>query len=99
MAGLAIGCEDLKFGTNFLEKPMSDEVSIDTVFSQKRYADQAMNQFYKSLPDYTPSMNGYHYEAFILDVYSDLGYTTRLSWNHGQYLLQVGGAAPLSAYK
>ena len=36
LAGLAIGCEDLKFGTNFLEKPMSDEVSIDTVFSQKR---------------------------------------------------------------
>ena len=93
LAGLAIGCEDLKFGTNFLEKPMSDEVSIDTVFSQKRYADQAMNQFYKSLPDYTPSMNGYHYEAFILDVYSDLGYTTRLSWNHGSITSASGGSS------
>lgn len=93
LAGLAIGCEDLKFGTNFLEKPMSDEVSIDTVFSQKRYADQAMNQFYKSLPDYTPSMNGYHYEAFILDVYSDLGYTTRLSWNHGSITSASGGTS------
>ena len=93
LAGLAIGCEDLKFGTNFLEKPMSDEVSIDTVFSQKRYVDQAMNQFYKSLPDYTPSMNGYHYEAFILDVYSDLGYTTRLSWNHGSITSASGGSS------
>ncbi len=83
LAGLTIGCEDLKFGTNFLEKPMSDEVSIDTVFSAKRYADQALNQFYKSLPDYMPAGNGYHPEAFILDNFSDLGYTTRLAWNHG----------------
>lgn len=35
LAGLAIGCEDLKFGTNFLEKPMSDEVSI-VRYSHKR---------------------------------------------------------------
>ena len=70
LAGLTIGCEDLKFGTNFLEKPMSDEVSIDTVFSAKRYADQALNQFYKSLPDYMPAGNGYHPEAFILDNFS-----------------------------
>lgn len=83
LAGLTVACEDLKFGNNFLEKPVSDEVSVDTVFSSKRYADQALNQFYKSLPDYTPSLAGYHYEAFILDLYSDLGYTTRLSWNHG----------------
>lgn len=83
LASLTIGCEDLKFGTNFLEKPMSDEVSIDTVFSAKRYADQALNQFYKSLPDYMPAGNGYHNEAFILDNFSDLGYTTRLAWNHG----------------
>lgn len=83
LAGLTVGCEDLKFGNNFLEKPMSDEVSIDTVFSQKRYADQALNQFYKSLPDYAPSSQGYHYESIILDVFSDIGYTSRLSWNHG----------------
>lgn len=92
LAGLTVGCEDLKFGTNFLEKPVSDEVSIDTVFSQKRYADQALNQFYKSLPDYMPSLHGYHYEAFILDVYSDLGYTTRLSWNHGSITSASGGS-------
>lgn len=83
LAGLTVACEDLKFGTNFLEKPVSDEISIDTVFSSKRYADQALNQFYKSLPDYMPSSDGYHAEALILDAFSDIGYTTRLSWNHG----------------
>lgn len=92
LAGLTVACEDLKFGNNFLEKPVSDEVSVDTVFSSKRYADQALNQFYKSLPDYTPSLAGYHYEAFILDLYSDLGYTTRLSWNHGSITSASGYA-------
>ena len=38
-------------------------------------------------------MNGYHYEAFILDVYSDLGYTTRLSWNHGSITSASGGSS------
>ena len=38
LASLFIGCEDLKFGDNFLEKPNSDDVSIDTVFSSKKYA-------------------------------------------------------------
>lgn len=37
LASLFIGCEDLKFGDNFLEKPNSDDVSIDTVFSSKKY--------------------------------------------------------------
>lgn len=83
LIGLLTGCEDLKFGNAFLEKPLSDEMSIDSVFSSKRYADQALNQFYKSLPDYLPSLRGYHGEGYILDVYSDVGYTSRLSWNHG----------------
>ncbi|WP_320969382.1 RagB/SusD family nutrient uptake outer membrane protein [Bacteroides nordii] len=93
LAALTVGCEDLKFGNNFLEKPMSDEVSIDTVFSQKRYADQALNQFYKSLPDYAPSSQGYHYESLILDVFSDIGYTSRLSWNHGSITAANKGSA------
>lgn len=38
---MIVGCEDLKFGNSFLEKPQGDEKSIDSVFSQKRYADQA----------------------------------------------------------
>lgn len=83
LAGMVSSCEDLKFGSAFLEKPMSDEMSLDSLFSQKKYADQALNQFYKSLPDFMPTGGGYHAGAFILDVYSDLGYTQRLSWTHG----------------
>ena len=67
LASLFIGCEDLKFGDNFLEKPNSDDVSIDTVFSSKKYADQAMNQFYKSLCDFMPTLRGCHPEGLILD--------------------------------
>lgn len=76
-------CEDIKFGNAFLEKPNSDEIPIDTVFSKKMYADQALNQFYKSLYDYMPSLRGYHAEAYILDTYSDIGYSPMCSWNHG----------------
>ena len=83
LASLAIGCEDLKFGDNFLEKPNSDEVPIDTVFASKKYADQAMNQFYKSLGDFLPTLNGCHPNGIILDAYTDLGYTTFCSWSTG----------------
>jgi len=83
LVGMASGCEDLKFGDSFLEKPVSDEMSLDSVFSQKKYADQALNQFYKSLQDFMPTMNGYNPGALILDLYSDIGFTQRLSWTHG----------------
>ena len=56
LVGVLVSCEDLKFGNAFLEKPVSDEMSIDEVFSSKQYADQALNQFYKSLQDYLPSL-------------------------------------------
>ena len=36
---LSVGCDDFKFGNDFLEKPMSDEVNIDTVFGNKVYAE------------------------------------------------------------
>ena len=35
MVGMATGCEDLKFGDSFLEKPACDDMSIDSVFSQR----------------------------------------------------------------
>lgn len=30
-----IGCEDLKFGEKFLDKPISNEQNIDSVFNKK----------------------------------------------------------------
>lgn len=57
--GLITGCEDFKLGNAFLEKPMGDDVNIDTVFAHKKYAEQALNQAYRSLPDYLPLDGGY----------------------------------------
>ena len=85
LASLFIGCEDLKFGDNFLEKPNSDDVSIDTVFSSKKYADQARNQFYKSLWDFMPTLRGCHPEGLILDGYTDIGYAQPISWTRGDF--------------
>ncbi|TKG96546.1 RagB/SusD family nutrient uptake outer membrane protein [Puteibacter caeruleilacunae] len=86
----SIACEDLKFGEDFLEKPVSDELSVDSVFAQKAYADQALNQVYKSLPDFMPTLGGYNPEGFILDVFSDIGYTERLSWVTGAVTASSG---------
>lgn len=49
---ILIGCEDFKFGNSFLEKPLSDEVNIDSVYAKKVYAEQALAQVYHSLPDF-----------------------------------------------
>ena len=35
---LFVGCDDFKFGNAFLEKPLSDEMNIDSVYAQKIYA-------------------------------------------------------------
>lgn len=57
LVGVLTGCDDFKFGNSFLEKPISDEMNIDSVFSKKVYAEQQLAQAYKSLPDHTP-ING-----------------------------------------
>lgn len=54
LVGALTGCDDFKFGDAFLEKPISDEMNIDSVFSKKVYAEQQLVQAYKSLPDHTP---------------------------------------------
>ena len=69
--GVLLGCEDLKFGENFLEKKLSDDVNVDSVFAHKKYADQMLNQFYKSLPDFLGSYSGGpRVDASTLDVFS-----------------------------
>lgn len=49
-----VSCEDFKLGNDFLEKPKSDEMNIDSVFSRRVYAEQQLAQTYHSLPDYLP---------------------------------------------
>lgn len=65
------GCEDLKFGNAFLEKPLGTDMTIDSVFSRKVYADQALAEVYHSLPDYLPSEGRLAWN--VLEVLTDLG--------------------------
>ena len=50
---LCASCEDFKFGDEFLDKPVTTDITIDTVFSHKKYADQILAEVYFSLPDFT----------------------------------------------
>lgn len=64
-------CEDFKFGEAFLDKPLSTEINIDTVFSRKVYAEQALTEIYRSLPDFFP--NGGRLSWALLECMTDLG--------------------------
>lgn len=65
------GCDDLKFGNAFLEKPLSDEMNIDSVFGSKLYAEQHLAQVYHSLPDHTPQNGRLSWGA--MESITDLG--------------------------
>ena len=54
---LLTACDDFDFGNKFLEKPLSDEMNLDSVFSKKMYAEQHLAQAYHSLPDFLPHNN------------------------------------------
>lgn len=49
-ATLSYACSDLKFGDDFLEKAPGADVTIDTIFSQKKYAERALAKAYQGLP-------------------------------------------------
>lgn len=49
LAFSTIGCSDLRFGDAFLEKAPGVDVTIDTVFSSKLYADRALVAAYSTL--------------------------------------------------
>lgn len=69
------GCEDLKFGEKFLDKPLSNEQNIDSVFTKKIYAEQALAEAYHSLPDYLPMRGRLGYG--VLEMLTDLGDWTK----------------------
>lgn len=84
LTGLFIGCEDFKFGNAFLEKPMGDDVNIDTVFAHKKYADQALNQIYRTLPDYLPLESaGYRGNWILTDGPTDLCFSSSSGYTSG----------------
>lgn len=46
---ISVSCQDLIFGDGFLEKAPSGDVTIDTIFSQKTYAEQFLASAYNEL--------------------------------------------------
>lgn len=69
------GCEDFKVGESFLEKPISNELNIDTVFSKKIYAEQALAEAYHALPDFLPTQGRLGYG--VLEMLTDLADWTK----------------------
>ncbi|MCR4910082.1 MAG: RagB/SusD family nutrient uptake outer membrane protein [Bacteroidales bacterium] len=49
LIGSAISCSDLKFGDAFLEKAPGVDVTIDTIFSSKMYAERALVSAYATM--------------------------------------------------
>ena len=65
------GCEDLKFGDDFLEKRTSTDLSRDEVYSKKVYAEEALAEVYRSLPQSLPVNGRMGYG--MLESITDLG--------------------------
>lgn len=47
---MVAACEDLKFGDAFLDKPLSVEINIDTIFSNKIHSEQALEPVLQKSP-------------------------------------------------
>lgn len=73
--GFSTSCDDFKFWNEFLEKPISNDMNIDSVFTKKMYAEQHLAQVYHSLPDHTP-ING-RLDWAALECLTDLADNTK----------------------
>src|SRR5690554_4169192 len=69
--GTLTGCEDFQLGNDFLEKRESTDLTKDEVFSSKIYAEQALAEVYRTLPDMLPQRDRLAWCS--LDTYTDLG--------------------------
>lgn len=76
---ITIGCEDLRFGNGFLEQPAYADMNIDSVFSQKIYADQLLTQIYHTLPDYMSHSNRLSWT--LLEGITDIADVTKAGGN------------------
>lgn len=66
-----ISCEDFQLGNDFLEKRESTDLTKDEVFANKIYAEQALSEVYRTLPDMLPQNDRLSWAS--LDTYTDLG--------------------------
>lgn len=70
-----VSCEDLAFGEDFLHKPPSTDVTIDTIFSNAEYAQRVLWKSYQYLP-YGLETSGYWTQMWLgtLEGLTDLNY-------------------------
>lgn len=80
------GCDEIQVGDNFLEKPPSSDVTIDTIFSNLEYAQRQLWGAYQTLPyglNLNWSAKGNKLGMDILESLSDLNQSF-LSWVIGR---------------
>lgn len=65
---LSNACSELKFGDDFLEKAAGADVTIDTIFSQKKYAERALARAYQGLPYGVPYSWGASQDKLGMDL-------------------------------
>lgn len=83
--GFLSACSDIKFGDDFLEKAPGTDVTIDTVFSSKLYAERALAAAYVGLPYGVPYGWGVDQDKLgidLLEATTDLCHSF-LNWNCG----------------
>lgn len=85
-------CEDFKFGDNFLEKPLTTDVTIDSVFAHRKYAEQVLTEVYHSLPDFL-CMDGKLAWGGV-DAMTDIGDVVKMG-NNPYYNGQMSAATNL----
>lgn len=94
------GCSDIAFGDSFLEKAPGGDITIDTIFSSKMYADRALTSAYATLRTglTVHENNGQYFEYQSpgnklgwdnLDALTDI-ISTRCNWG-GVYGTYYGG--------
>lgn len=76
---IMISCADVQFGNDFLEKPASTDLNIDTVFSKAYYSEQLLAQVYRSLPDYQSQNTRLQWS--VLESLTDLAETCKSNIN------------------
>lgn len=75
-------CRKIEFGDSFLDKSPGTDITLDTVFSSKKYADRALAGAYVALPYGVPYGWGAHQDRMgidLLESISDLGHSY-LNW-------------------
>lgn len=64
-------CEDFKFGSAFLDKPITTDITIDSIFAHRKYAEQVLTEAYHSMPDFLASDGRYKWH--MVENLTDLG--------------------------